>query len=146
MLYRVHIPGGVPYFSFVVEYDPYTEELDKTITVVEALEWAETVKKALGLTGDSALVDAAVMYGAKPLPPSVSNPPAPTQPQQRQPANTVSASGYWCDVCHGPASEPKMQAARGNRDGTKSAPVDCLNGCENQNNPRFAKSTWVVVG
>jgi len=114
MRYEVHIPGGVPYFSFVVDYDPTEEVPDLGITVDTALEWAAEVKKKLGLTGESHMVDAAVTMGAKRVPQA--RPPQATPPQQ---------DNYWCKNCNGPA-------VLGNPVKTKrgpARPIKCDNGC-----------------
>lgn len=141
MRYEVHIPGGVPYFSFVVDYDPYTEELDKTITVTEAMEWAQTVKEALGLTGESHLVDAAIVMGAAPAPPAQQRAPAPQyQPPQQQydPQSQRPQGPFYCKQCHGPAVIRDTAKPHNNQ-----WPADCQGTCRNPKNTKYALATWV---
>jgi hypothetical protein len=73
MKYQVHITTPVQYFKFVVEYDPYTEEIDPVLTVNEAMAWAKANQDALGIE-ESHIAREAVAQGARPYTPNRNEP------------------------------------------------------------------------
>lgn len=152
MKYEVHLPPGVPYLSFVVEYDPYTEEVDKVLTMAEALEWAQVVKNSLGIqdTG-SHMADAAQVMGAQVVArnsapnPQVAAPQRNTnvapraqayQPQQNE--EFVDHTQQWvCKQCGGPADQ---QTRIVNTKFGQKYPVNCRT-CKNDRGYAFT-TAW----
>lgn len=127
MEYEVHIPVDIPYFSFVVRYDPSLEQIDQTVTVIEALEWAEAYRTAVG----------SPPWGESTAQPT--NQARPIQPPQQAPQQQFvdHTQQYSCSRCGGPAE--RSDRAVKTRYGMKY-PVNCLS-CKNDKGYAFT-TAW----
>lgn len=124
MKYQVHITTPVQYFKFVVEYDPYTEEIDPVLTVNEAFAWAKANQDALGIE-ESHIAREAVAQGARPY--------TPQAPQQQEPAYV----DHTLPVCPNNNSHQVKRADKpANTRRGPSFPIKCTV-CKDPNNAKW---------